>query len=248
MAQKTPSRSTPSRKAASTPTSAKAAKTVRKTAAPAPVPDNVPAKPQAPATPRTTAKPQAQAPAVPNLDKLGAGPDFASARTAWAETLNASHRLLDWMLDVQQIQTRALREWNQAVSTAAASAGSARAWTDLLAVQNELVSDGLSRLANQPAVWASALMDLQSIPMGWVPWVPTNMGLLSNQMTSFKKEADSAGKQAGAAATPEDKRSAAAAERQPQLIPAAFIEQAQAGWNALMQPWAGSLLTSSLRH
>ncbi len=153
----------------------------------------------------------------------GAAPsDIDAAGKMMASTLHQEHRLLQWLAQAQRLQAEALKAWDGAVNTAADSAERATAWDELFAVQRDLVSEGMARLAHSETAFLSSWFDLQT---EFAQQAQDRATEIARRMWNGAAQAES---------LPSSKP----------LEPSALLSQSQAALQSMWRPW-GALFSGS---
>lgn len=149
-------------------------------------------------------------------------PDLAAARGVVAQSFDQGRQLLQFFVHAEQAQCDALKAWDGAADAAEHAVGQARGWYELIAAQNELLRDGLSRLIGTQAALTSSWLELQA------------RLLQQAQHRALDSSSETASD------TPEGRAATGQVRtRYSKKEPASRVEQGQAAMQALLRPWWG---------
>jgi enhancing lycopene biosynthesis protein 2 len=90
------------------------------------------------------------------------GTDLTAVRSAVAESFDQGRQLLQFVAHAQRAHSDALKAWNGAADAAEQAIEKASGWGELMAAQNELMRDGLSRLIGTQFALMSSWFELQA--------------------------------------------------------------------------------------
>ncbi len=149
-------------------------------------------------------------------------PQLAAARSAVTQSFDQGRQLLQFFVHAEQAQCDALKAWDGAANAAEHAVGRASGWDELVAAQNDLLRDGLSRLIGTHVALSSSWLELQARLLQQVQHRALDSS--SDAVPDTPK---------GRAATGRVRTQYSKAE------PASWFEQGQAAIHALLRPWWG---------
>jgi hypothetical protein len=146
--------------------------------------------------------------------------ELAAARSVVAESFDQGRQLLQFLVHAEQAQCEALKAWDGAVNTAERVVGQASGWDELIAAQNDLLRDGLSRLFGTQVALASSWLELQARLLQQAQHLALDSASESEPETPEGSAAPGSGR------TPSSTGQ-----------PASWVEQGQAAMHAVLWPW-----------
>ncbi|MBA2721464.1 MAG: hypothetical protein H0W48_01255 [Methylibium sp.] len=137
-----------------------------------------------------------------------------------AQSLDPGRQLLQFVAHAEQAYSDALKAWDGAANAAEHAIDKASGWGELMAAQNELLHDGLSRLIGTQVALVSSWFELQA------------RLLQEAQHRAMDSSSDAApDARSGRPVTPQ-------ARTQPSKVdPALWFEHGSAVMHALLRPW-----------